>query len=169
MSQKVDINKTITLKSGIIGSKPDKMYVTDDFLLFGSTKVKLENIKNIQRVEDDRTDLIKYGILSSNTISGLIVGYTLINNPLNIILFGILGFIIGYIIIRTLRDKPVMYVQLETNESTYKFGLSTLFDASELFMTINENTDINLSYDQLVINDNLADNNEVMNEYTDND
>lgn len=152
MVDKQDVEKTINLRSKIIGSKDDIMYVTDEFLLLGSSKIKISEIQNIQRSkESDDFDIIYTSIIITNIISSTILALTLTTNIIYIILMSLMGLLIGYMIANKLQTKPAMYLTIETENSQYEFGVSTLLDVGNLFATINEQTDIDLTYKNFVV------------------
>lgn len=156
MTDKQDVEKTINLRSKLIGSKDDIMYITDDFLLLGSSKIKISEIQNIQRSkESDNFDIIYTSIIITNIISSTVLALTLTTNIIYVTLMSLMGLLIGYMIANKLQTKPAMYLTIETENSQYEFGVSTLLDAGNLFATINEQTDIELTYNNFVVsNDN---------------
>lgn len=156
MTDKQDVVKTINLRSKLIGSEDDIMYITDDFLLLGSSKIKISEIQNIQRSkESDNFDIIYTSIIITNIISSTILALTLTTNIIYVTLMSLMGLLIGYMIANKLQTKPAMYLTIETENSQYEFGVSTLLDAGNLFATINEQTDIELTYNNFVVsNDN---------------
>lgn len=154
MNEKVDVNKTIKLKSKSISSKPDEMYITDNHLLLGSTRIKFSDIKDVKHIKNNERDYISYSIILSNVISSIILGLTLTQSVYILIGFGVIGFAIGYIIVRSLTNDVSMHISMVTEETEYEFGVSTIFDAGEFFATINEKTDVNLSYENFVVDEN---------------
>lgn len=151
MTNKVEINKTIKLDSGKIGSDIDEMYITDDYLLFGSTRVKFSNINDINQIRNNKRDYMSYSIILSNIISSLVLGFTLTQNILVLLAFSLIGFFIGYIIVRIAKNEAAMYISIVTDETEYEFGISTILDAGEFFITIDDKTNINLSYENFLL------------------
>lgn len=154
MTDKKDVKNTIKITSKHIGSEDDIMYVTDNLLLFGSSKIKIPEIQNIQRSkESGDLDIIYTSIIITNMISSAILALTLTTNIIYIILMSFIGIIVGYMIANNLRTKPAMYLTIVTENSEYEIGVSTLLDAGNLFATINEQTDVELSYDNFVVSE----------------
>jgi F0F1-type ATP synthase assembly protein I len=153
MGKKVDVDKTIKLESKSISSKTDEMYITDNYILLGSTRIGFSDIEDVKRIKSNERDYISYSIMLSNVISSIILGLTLTHSIYILIGFSLVGFTIGYLIVRSLKNNVSMYISMVTEETEYNFGVSTIFDAGEFFATIDEKTNIDLSYKNFVVDE----------------
>lgn len=133
---KKDVQSVITLQSPMVGSAPDEMYITDDKLIFGSHEVYIDDVKDIEVTSHEKRDWIALGIVSSNTVTGAILSYTITTDPLIIAPITILATLLGISVVKIVNEKPFAFVSMETHKTEYRFGISNQFDMATLFATI---------------------------------
>lgn len=131
-----DVQSVITLQSPMVGSAPDEMYIMDDKLIFGSHEVYIDDVIDIEVTTHKKRDWIALGIVSSNTITGAILSYTITPDPLVIAPVTILATLLGISVVKIVNEKPFAFVSMETNKTEYRFGISNQFDMATLFATI---------------------------------
>ena len=131
-----DVKSVVQLRSPKIGSAPDSLYVTDNHLLFGVHKVKIENIESIEFIEDDLVDWRAMAVIAINTLTGTILAYTLPVELFTSSLIIISAALLGFGIVQLVKNEPVAMVSLKTKEKEFKFGVDNQLDMATLFATV---------------------------------
>lgn len=130
----------------MVGSAPDKMYVTNDRLVFGSHEVYIDDVKDIEVTSHKERDLVALGIVSSNTVTGSILSYTVSSDALIVLPTAILATLLGISIVKMINKKPFAFVSMETQRTEYEFGIDNQFDMATLFATIKGENEISKSH-----------------------
>jgi|APHM01.1.fsa_nt_gi hypothetical protein len=141
------VRDTVVLNSKMIDSSPNEMYITSEKLLFGPHNVKRSDIVNIELVEDSRTDYKSIGVILTHSVLGIMIAYTILSSiALSFLIVGITSMM-GYGVVRMLKNKPFGYVSLETEDAEYRFGIQTPLDAARLFSKVYDNLDKELTHE----------------------
>lgn len=120
----------------MVGSAPDEMYITDDKLIFGSHEIYIDDVEDIEVTSHENRDWIALGIVSSNTITGTILSYTITSDPLIIAPIIILSTLLGISVVKIVNEKPFAFVSMETQRTEYRFGIRNQFDMATLFAIV---------------------------------
>lgn len=144
-----DIESIITIDSKMIASKPSRMYITKEHLIFGTDIVDRDKVTDINRITDDRWDKIGLSIILTNTIAGAILAYSLMVGIVFSVLITLLSGLLGYFILRLVRENPYAYISLETENEEYQFGVLTPVDMAELFGAVYQNLDKEMTYESM--------------------
>lgn len=131
-----NIQSVITLQSPMVGSAPDEMYITDDKLIFGSHEIYIDDVEDIEVTSHENRDWIALGIVSSNTITGTILSYTITSDLLIIAPIVILSTLLGISVVKIVNQKPFAFVSMETQRTEYRFGIRNQFDMATLFAIV---------------------------------
>lgn len=145
------IKETVVLNSKMIDSSPNEMYITSRKLLFGSHNVKRSEIVDIELVEDSRVDHKSVGLIITHTVLGIIIAYTIFSSiALSFLVVGITT-LMGYGVVRMLKNRPFGYVSLETEEAEYRFGIQSPLDAARLFSEVYEDMEEEFTHEAFQI------------------
>lgn len=148
------IEETVVVDSKMIDSHPTNMYISSDRLFFGPHEVSRSEIEDIQLIEDKRNDYKSAGLVLTHTTLGLILAYTIsLQILLSMLLVG-LTTLVGYGVVRLLRHSPFGYVELETTDAEYRFGVSDPIDAARLFSQIYQDIDREFTHEAFKISEN---------------
>jgi hypothetical protein len=120
----------------MVGSAPDEMYITDDKLIFGSHEIYIDDVEDIEVTSHENRDWIALGIVSSNTITGTILSYTITSDLLIIAPIVILSTLLGISVVKIVNQKPFAFVSMETQRTEYRFGIRNQFDMATLFAIV---------------------------------
>jgi hypothetical protein len=120
----------------MVGSAPDKMYITDDKLIFGSHEIYIDDVEDIEVTSHENRDWIALGIVSSNTITGTVLSYTITSDPLIIAPIVTLSTLLGISVVKIVNQKPFAFVSMETQRTEYRFGIRNQFDMATLFAIV---------------------------------
>jgi hypothetical protein len=144
MDEKEEINNIVASQSKMLGSRPAKLYLTDNKIIIGEQEIEKNQIKNLQMIEDNRTDYRSVGVILMNTIIGMFLAYSLTTYlPISILVVG-LSSLLGYLVVRFVRKKPYGYVSLETDKAEYRFGIADPISAAEFFGDVYNHMDKDL-------------------------
>lgn len=145
------IEETVVIDSKMIDSHPANMYISSDRLFFGPHEVNRSEIEDIQLIKDERNDYKSVGLILTHTTLGMILAYTISLQILLSMLIVGLTTLVGYGVVRLLRHNPFGYVELETEEAEYRFGLSGPIDAARLFSEVYQDIDKEFTHEAFKI------------------
>lgn len=141
LTESENIEETVVINSKMIDSQPSNMYITSQRIFFGSHEIQRSEIVDISLIEDKRRDYKSIGVIMTNFTMGIILAYTISASiMISLLIIGIVT-LIGYGLVRMLRNNPFGYVSLETQEAEYRFGISDPVGAARLFGKVYENLD----------------------------
>lgn len=144
-----EIESIITIDSKMIASKPSRMYITEENLIFGNDIVNRDKVVDINRITDNRWDKIGLSIILTNSIAGAILAYSIASGIVISVLITFLSGLLGYLVLRLVRDNPYSYISLETKNEEYQFGVLTPVDMAELFGAVYQNLDKEMTYESM--------------------
>jgi hypothetical protein len=145
MEDKENVEKIIASQSKMLGSRPAKLYLTENEVIIGNQKIEKKNIEDLKMIEDKRTDYRSIGVILMNTLIGILFSYTLTSYiPLSALIIG-LSSLLGYLVVRFVREEPYGYVSLETDKAEYRFGIADPISAAEFFGSIYEDMEKELT------------------------
>lgn len=148
-----DVSEVIKLQSKMIASTTGSLYITEDRLFFGSHQVERDNIDEINIIQDTRVDKTAVAVIAVNFVSGSILSYILFDSVYTFLLMCFLTLLLGYGLVKFVRDTPHSYVSLETEDAEYRFGTATPVDTARLFSKVYQSLDKDLNYDSFEMMD----------------